>query len=216
MLLREENMKVLVAYFSASGTTAAVAEAIAKENGAELFEIRPEKPYTDADLKWTNPLARCNWEKIGKKDVPVAGKVGFFAAYDLVFLGFPIWYYGAPNVIQTFCKGYDWTGKKLALFATSGGSDIGRTAERLKPYLSGDPEIVGAEVFSNSDDAIYWLMGSFTELTTHEIEYWNERADEPIRFEPVIMSEEEKAEFERKHPMPAPGEIEEILRKAIE
>ena len=152
-------MKVLAAYFSASGTTTAVAEAIAKETGAELFEIRPEKPYTDADLKWTNPLARCNREKLGKKDVPVAGKVEDFEGYDLVFLGFPIWYYGAPNVIQTFCKGYDWSGKKLALFATSGGSDIGKTAERLKPYLPGDPEIVGAEVFRSAAEAAAWAKG---------------------------------------------------------
>ena len=152
-------MKALVAYFSASGTTTAVAEAIAKETGAELFEIKPETPYTAADLKWTNPLARCNREKLGKKDVPIAGKVEDFEAYDLVFLGFPIWYYGAPNVIQTFCKGYDWSGKKLALFATSGGSDIGKTAERLKPYLPGDPEIVGAEVFHGADEAASWAKG---------------------------------------------------------
>lgn len=83
-------MKALVAYFSASGTTSTVAEAIANQTGAELFEIQPEKPYTDADLKWTNPLARCNREKIGKKDVPIAGTVEDFEAYDLVFLGFPI------------------------------------------------------------------------------------------------------------------------------
>ena len=152
-------MNILVAYFSASGATAALAEEIARETRAAVFEIRPEKPYTDADLKWTNPLARCNREKIGKKDVPIAGKVEGFEAYDLVFLGFPIWYYGAPNVIQTFCKGYDWTGKKLALFATSGGSDIGKTAERLKPYLPGDPEIVGAEVFHSAAEAANWAKG---------------------------------------------------------
>lgn len=149
-------MKVLAAYFSTGGTTAAVAEAIAKETGAELFEIKPETPYSAADLKWTNPLARCNREKLGKKDVPLSAKVEDFEAYDLVFLGFPIWYYGAPNVIQTFCKGYDWGGKKLALFATSGGSDIGKTAERLKPYLPGDPEIVGADVFHSAGEAAAW------------------------------------------------------------
>lgn len=152
-------MKALIAYFSAGGTTAAVAEAIAKEIGAELFEIKPETPYTDADLKWTNPLARCNREKIGRKDVPIDGKVEDFEEYDLVFLGFPIWYYGAPNVIQTFCKGYNWTGKKLALFATSGGSDIGKTAEKLMPYLPGAPEIVGADVFRSAEDAAEWAKG---------------------------------------------------------
>ena len=152
-------MKVLAAYFSAGGTTAAVAEVIAKETGAELFEIKPQTPYTDADLKWTNPLARCNREKFGKKDVPVAGKVEGFEDYDLVFLGFPIWYYGAPNVIQTFCKGYDWTGKKLALFATSGGSEIGKTAEKLMPYLPGAPEIVGSGVFRSEEAAMTWAKG---------------------------------------------------------
>jgi len=130
-------MKTLVAYFSAQGTTAAVAETLAKRLGADLFEIRPQVPYTAADIRWTNPVARCNREKIGKKDVPVAGAVANWESYDLVYLGFPIWYYGAPNVINTFCKGYDWQGKQAVLFATSGGSDIGRTAEKLQPYMPG-------------------------------------------------------------------------------
>ena len=102
-------------------------------------------PYSDADIKWTNPLARCNREKIGKKDVPVAGAVADWAAYDMVYLGFPIWYYGAPNVIQTFCKGYDWTGKRVTLFATSGGSSMGKTAEKLQPYMPGG-QILKAQV----------------------------------------------------------------------
>ena len=130
-------MKTLVAYFSAQGTTAAVAETLAKRLGADLFEIRPQVPYTTADIRWTNPVARCNREKIGKKDVPVAGTVANWESYELVYLGFPIWYYGAPNVINTFCKGYDWQGKQAVLFATSGGSDIGRTAEKLQPYMPG-------------------------------------------------------------------------------
>ena len=138
-------MKTLVAYFSAEGTTAALARALAEKTGADLFEIRPETPYTAADIKWTNPLARCNREKIGKKDVPVAGAVADWDSYDLVYLGFPIWYYGAPNVVNTFCKGYDWQGKRVALFATSGGSGIGRTVEKLRPYVAGG-EIVKAEV----------------------------------------------------------------------
>lgn len=138
-------MKTLVAYFSAQGTTAALAKKLAAQTGADLFEIRPETPYTAADIKWTNPLARCNREKIGKKDVPVSGRVADWAAYDLVYLGFPIWYYGAPNVVNTFCKGYDWTGKRVVLFATSGGSPIGRTAEKLQPYLPA-AQIVSAQV----------------------------------------------------------------------
>ena len=143
-------MKALVAYFSAQGTTAALAKKLAEKAGADLFEIRPETPYTAADIKWTNPMARCNREKIGKKDVPVAGTVADWAAYDTVYLGFPIWYYGAPNVVNTFCKGYDWTGKRVVLFATSGGSGIGRTAEKLLPYMPGG-EIAKAQVLKGPE-----------------------------------------------------------------
>ena len=143
-------MKTLVAYFSAQGTTAAVAETLAKRLGADLFEIRPQVPYTAADIRWTNPVARCNREKIGKKDVPVAGTVANWESYDLVYLGFPIWYYGAPNVINTFCKGYDWQGKQVVLFATSGGSDIGRTAEKLQPYMPG-AQILKARVLQGPE-----------------------------------------------------------------
>ena len=138
-------MKTLVAYFSAQGTTAAVAKELAAKLGADIFEIRPVEPYSAEDIRWTNPLARCNREKIGKKDVPVEGTVPGWAEYDLVYLGFPIWYYGAPNVINTFAKGYDWAGKRVVLFATSGGSDIGRTAQKLQPYLA-NGQIVQAEV----------------------------------------------------------------------
>ena len=131
-------MKSLIAFFSAeAGTTRRVAEELAVKVSADLFEIRPEKPYSEADLKWTNPLARCNREKIGKKDVPVAGRIQNWEEYDTVYLGFPIWYYGAPNVINTFCKGYDWSGKKVYIFATSGSSGIGKTAEKLEPYIKG-------------------------------------------------------------------------------
>ena len=144
-------MKTLVAFFSAEGTTAKAAKALAKKLGADLFEIVPEVPYTQADINWKNPLARCNKEKIGKKDVPVAGKVEDFAAYDRVLLGFPIWYYGAPNVVNTFCSAYDWTCKQLFLFATSGGSGIGKTAQKLAPYTEG-AEIKDARVLTGLED----------------------------------------------------------------
>ena len=139
-------MKTLVAYFSASGNTASLANRMAKAAKADLFEIKPEKPYTDADLKWTNPLARCNKEKIGKKDVPVAESVENFDEYDMIFIGFPVWYYAAPNIIETFVKSYDFTGKKVALFATSGGSDITKAPAKLQPLMKG--EIVGAKLFA--------------------------------------------------------------------
>ncbi len=139
-------MKTLVAYFSASGNTASLANRLAKAAGADLFEIKPEKPYTDADLKWTNPLARCNKEKIGKKDVPIADKIENFDEYDMIYIGFPVWYYAAPNIIETFVKSYDFTGKKVALFATSGGSDITKAPAKLQPLMKG--EIADAKLFS--------------------------------------------------------------------
>lgn len=104
-------------------------------------------PYTKADIRWTNPVSRCNKEKFGKKDVPVAGKVEDLAGYDLILLGFPIWYGCAPNVVNTFIKGYDTAGKKIAAFATSGGSGIGKTAEKLKAYVSESAEVVDAKLF---------------------------------------------------------------------
>ncbi|MBQ8927202.1 MAG: flavodoxin [Oscillospiraceae bacterium] len=131
-------MGSIVIYFSAeAGTTRKVAQELAKKLDADIFEIKPEQPYTAADMKWTNPFARCNKEKLGKKDVPVEGRVENWDEYDTVYLGFPIWYYAAPNVIGTFCKGYDWNGKTLHIFATSGGSDIGKSAEKLAPYVKG-------------------------------------------------------------------------------
>ena len=148
-------MKTLVTYFSAEGTTAKIAEQMAKALEADIFEIRPEQLYTKADLKYMNPMARCNKEKIGKKDVPVEGRIENFDAYDLVLIGFPIWYAAAPNVINTFCKGYDWTGKKVALFATSGGSGIGKTKEKLQPYVKGT-EIADAIRAKDPQDFIDW------------------------------------------------------------
>lgn len=150
-------MKILVAYFSAeSGKTAGVAKNLASAIDAELFEIKPVNPYSAADLNYMNPLSRCNREKIGKKDVPVEGKIQNFEDYDTVLIGFPIWYGAAPNVVNTFCKGYDWSGKKVAAFATSGGSGIGKTAEKLKPYVKGAVS-VDAKRVSTADEVKNWV-----------------------------------------------------------
>ncbi len=150
-------MKTLIAYFSIeTGRTRKAAEAIAKLTGGELFEIKPVGAYSKADINWKNPLSRCNKEKMGKKDVLVAEKVENFADYDTICLGFPIWYWSAPNVVNTFCKDYDWTGKKVNIFATSGGSDIGKTAEKIKPYMTG-AEIMNAEVLRNTEDLKNWV-----------------------------------------------------------
>ena len=139
--------KQLVTYFSASGVTAKVAEKLAATTQADIFEIKPVEPYTEKDLKWTNPLARCNKEKIGKKDVPISGRIENMEDYDVIFVGFPIWYYSAPNIIVTFLKSYDFTGKKIALFATSGGSDIAKTPDRIKPLVPGVVNIVASKLF---------------------------------------------------------------------
>ena len=147
-------MKALVVYFSTeSGRTASEAKSLAAAIGADLFEIKPEKPYTSSDLNYMNPLARCNREHIAKKQVPVSGKVENFAEYDTVLIGFPIWYGCAPNVVNTFCKEYDFTGKKVAAFATSGGSGIGKTAEKLKPYVSG-ADVIDAKLMDAVDKII--------------------------------------------------------------
>lgn len=145
--------KKLVAYFSASGVTAKLAKTLAEAVGGELFEIVPETPYTAADVNWKNPLSRCNKEKVGKKDVPIKNKVEDMDSFDTIFIGFPIWYWAAPNIINTFVKQYDLSGKKIVLFATSGGSDIGKTADKLKPYLSEGAEIIGAKVL-NGDQSV--------------------------------------------------------------
>ena len=146
-------MKRLIAYFSAQGTTAKLARELAAATGDDLFEIVPETPYTDADINWRNPLSRCNREKLGKKDVPVKGQIENFAQYDEVLIGFPIWYYCAPNIINTFCKEHDWTGKKIYIFATSGSSGIGKTAEKLEPYVKGG-KIEGAKRVTSAEEVL--------------------------------------------------------------
>ena len=149
--------RVLVAYFSASKgrITEKLAKDFADEIGADLFEMKPVQPYSESDLKWMNPMARCNREKIGNKDVPVEGSIDDISKYDYVFIGFPIWYGSAPNVVNTFCQGYDWTGISVNVFATSGGSGIGKTADKLRPYVYGASE-VNAELFKNPADMLVW------------------------------------------------------------
>ncbi|MCR5024525.1 MAG: flavodoxin [Lachnospiraceae bacterium] len=124
-------MSTLITYFSAGGTTAKVAKEYAQKTGSDVFEIVPKEPYTKADINYLNPISRCNREQMGGKDVPVEGAIEDFDKYDTIYIGFPIWYGQAPRVIHTFCQGYDWSGKTVHLFATSGGSGIGKTAEKL-------------------------------------------------------------------------------------
>ncbi len=126
-------MKKLVAYFSASGITKSAAEHLAKTAGADLFEIRPAVPYTRADLDWTNKKSRSSVEMNNPDSRPeIKERLSNMEDYDTVFIGFPIWWYVAPAIINTFVESYDFSGKTIIPFATSGGSGMGKTVEALK------------------------------------------------------------------------------------
>ena len=125
--------KKLVAYFSASGVTKSYAERLAKAAGADLFEIKPSVPYTDADLNWQNSNSRSSVEMNNPDSRPeIAEKLSDMSSYDTVFVGFPIWWYVAPTIIDTFLESYDFSGKTIIPFATSGGSGMGKTASILR------------------------------------------------------------------------------------
>ena len=126
--------KSLVAYFSASGVTKKAAEMLAKVTNSDLFEIKPSVPYTKADLDWTNKQSRSSVEMQDKRSRPeIAEKLADADKYDKIFLGFPIWWYVAPTIINTFVESCDLSGKTIIPFATSGGSGMGKTVDELKP-----------------------------------------------------------------------------------
>lgn len=128
---------ILVTYFSASGVTAKAARQIAETAQADLFEILPETPYTPADLDWQNKNSRSSQEMTNKGfRPPIAKHLANLENYDTIFLGFPIWWYVAPTIINTFLESYDFTGKTVIPFATSGGSGFGKTMEGLKASCS--------------------------------------------------------------------------------
>lgn len=131
------SKKSLVAYFSASGVTARAAKTLAEAAGADLYEIKPKTPYTKADLNWMDKNARSSIEMNDPSSRPeIADQNVDIASYDVIFLGFPIWWYVAPTIINTFLESYDFSGKTIVLFATSGGSGLGKTVEKLKPSVS--------------------------------------------------------------------------------
>lgn len=141
--------KTLVAYFSATGRTAKAAELLADALGADIHEIQPKVPYTKADLNWLNKKSRSSVEMNNKTFRPeIAGSNVNLDAYDVVFLGFPIWWYVAPTIINTFLESSDFSGKKLILFATSGGSKFGKTVEELKVSVSADTEIIEGKLLN--------------------------------------------------------------------
>ena len=155
-------MNPLVAYFSATGTTAKAANALAKAVGGELYEIRPAVPYTSADLNWMDKGSRSSVEMqdpssrpaLADADAPVAG-------HDVIFLGFPVWWYVAPTILNTFLEAYDFTGKTIVLFATSGGSGLGESAAGLRPSAPG-ARIVDGRVLNgrlNEAELKAWAEG---------------------------------------------------------
>ena len=147
--------KKLVAYFSASGTTKKAAERLAKATGADLFEIKPKVPYSSADLNWMDKKSRSSVEMSDPSSRPeIAEELPHLADYDTVFLGFPIWWYVAPRIINTFVESYDFTGKTLVPFATSGGSGMGRTVDELRKLCPNANWKAGKMVNGISDKAL--------------------------------------------------------------
>ena len=143
--------KRLVAYFSVSGVTKKTAEMVAEAAGADLYEITPKVPYTKADLNWMDKKARSTVEMNDKKFRPeLGGDEIDMSAYDEILVGFPIWWYVAPTIINTFLEKYDFSGKKIILFATSGGSGFGNTVSELQPSAFNDDVLFG-ENWNNQD-----------------------------------------------------------------
>ncbi len=146
--------KTLVAYFSASGVTARLAQTIAKAADADLYEITPKEPYTSADLNWNNSNSRSSIEMNDKASRPeIAGKVDDMGQYDTVFVGFPIWWYEAPRIIHTFLESYDFKGKTVVPFATSGGSGMGKTSGILQKVCPAAKVVAGKRMSVTTSEA---------------------------------------------------------------
>lgn len=151
--------KKLVAYFSASGTTKNVAEIIAQTAKAKLYEIKPKVPYTKADLNWMDKKSRSSVEMNDKKFRPEIVDDGIdINEYNEIIIGFPIWWYVAPTIINTFLEKYDFSGKKIVLFATSGGSGFGNTVSELQ-YSAPDAVITEGKILNNTSrqDIAEWV-----------------------------------------------------------
>ena len=143
--------KTLVVYFSASGTTRKIAEMIAEVGDFSLYEITPKELYTSDDLNWMNKKSRSSVEMSNKKIRPeITDTDDHIKEYDTIILGFPIWWYVAPTIVNTFLEKYDFSGKKIVLFATSGGSGFGNTVKELKPSAPG-AEIVEGKLLNRAN-----------------------------------------------------------------
>ena len=155
-------MNALVAYFSASGTTAKAAKALAKAAEADLYEIKPAVPYTGADLNWMDKHSRSSMEMNDKQSRPALAETDApVTEHDVIFLGFPIWWYTAPTIINTFLESYDFTGKTIVLFATSGGSGLGKAAADLRSSAPGVRILDGRMLNGRTSEAELkaWVSG---------------------------------------------------------
>ena len=142
--------RALVAYFSASGVTAKMAEKLSAAIGADLFEIKPETPYTQADLNWQDKNSRSTIEMEDRNSRPaISSKIEDMTVYDVVFIGFPVWWYREPSIIDTFMENYDFTGKTVIPFATSGMSPIGDSGKNMGEIAKG-AKVVEGRRFPNS------------------------------------------------------------------
>lgn len=156
----EESSDVLVAYFSATNTTEGVAEVISDATGADLYEIVPEDPYTDADLDYSNDNSRSTIEMNDPSARPaISGSVENMERYRVVFLGYPIWWGEAPRIVSTFVESYDFSGKTVVPFCTSGGSGIGSSAANLEQLTSGGEWLEGTRLSGDSSHAeiVEWV-----------------------------------------------------------
>ena len=143
--------KILVAYFSASGITKNVAKNLAEVCGADLYEIKPEIPYTNDDLNWMDKTSRSSVEMRDRNSRPkIVDDDAHIRDYDVIFLGFPIWWYVAPTIINTFLEKNNFSGKKIVLFATSGGSGFGRTVENIRQSVASTTEIIEGKILNNN------------------------------------------------------------------
>ncbi len=134
----------LVAYFSASGTTERVAKDLAEAVNADIFEIEPQEPYTHADLNWQDKKSRTTVEMNDESVRPaIASEIESMGDYDTVFVGFPVWWYVEPRIIDTFLESYDFSGKMIIPFATSGGSGLGKAPQRMQSIASGSKVLPG-------------------------------------------------------------------------
>ena len=144
--------KALVAYFSTSGVTAKLAERLAEAIGADVYEIRPKAPYTKADLNWTDKKSRSTIEMQDRACRPPMADTGAdITAYDVVFVGFPVWWYREPSIIDTFMEAYDFSGKTVVPFATSGMSPIGDSGKNMQALAPGAKVAAGKRFGSKTE-----------------------------------------------------------------